>query len=77
MGFNELEEARKKRAERKEAEAAKAARGQIKRGRKRKSIGDTEQSRAKMTGQSSTQFEDQVALAWRAPEARMMHNQSV
>jgi hypothetical protein len=70
MGFNELEEARAKRAEK---EAAQAAKSKAKRGRKRKGA-DVGQPAAKVQKQSEEQVAGRVGSAWRAPEAPMIHN---
>jgi hypothetical protein len=73
MGFDELEEARAKRAEQL---ATKAAKGTSKRGRKRKATTEGEQRQAKsakqMDVQVGGQVEVQVSPAWRAPVARMI-----
>tara|TARA_R110002003_G_scaffold1634_2_gene23309 strand:+ start:433 stop:810 length:378 start_codon:yes stop_codon:yes gene_type:complete len=81
MGFEELEEARAKRAEQL---ATKAAKGTSKRGRKRKATLEGEERQAKSTrqidvqveGQDEVQVEGQVDVqvspAWRAPVAPMI-----
>jgi hypothetical protein len=74
MGWDELEAARAKRAEQAAATAAKST---GKRGRKRKGTARGE-PQAKVARQSDVQgegqVEGQVASAWRAPEAPMIHN---
>jgi hypothetical protein len=77
MGYDELEAARAKRAEQ---AAATAARSTGKRRRKRKGTAGGE-PQAKVARQSDVQgevqVEGQVASAWRAPEAPMLHNRRV
>lgn len=73
MGFNELEEARAKRAEK---EAIKAAKGTVKRGRKRKGTTDSGGALVKAARPSEAQAEA-AAPAWRAPEALMINNRLV
>lgn len=74
MGFDELEEARAKRAEK---EAAKATKGKAKRGQKRKGTGNGEEPQSKVAKLGKVHVESQVAPAWRAPEAPMIHNRIV
>lgn len=76
MGFNELEEARAKPAEK---DAAKADKGKVKRGRKRKGAAKGEEPHAKVARHSEGYVENQVASSssWRAPEAPMTHNRIV
>jgi hypothetical protein len=77
MGWNELEVARAKRAEQAAAAAAKSTR---KRGRKRKGTagGELQAKVARQNDvQDEVQVEGQVASAWRAPEAPMLHNRRV
>ncbi|KAF2264638.1 hypothetical protein CC78DRAFT_616558 [Lojkania enalia] len=89
MGFNELEEARAKRAEK---EATKEAKVKAKRGRKRKAseeveatasnarrkrkgTPDAEELKAKVARQSEVQVEeDKLGPTWRTAEAPMLHN---
>jgi hypothetical protein len=56
--------------------AAAAAKSTGKRGRKRKGTAGQE-PRAKVARQGEVYIEGQVASAWRAPEASMLHNRSV
>lgn len=79
MGYDELEAARAKRAEQ---AAATAARSTARRGRKRKgNVTAGGEPQAKAARQSDVQGEvqvgGQVASAWRAPEAPMLHNRRV
>jgi hypothetical protein len=73
LGYEELEV---RRAERAEQVATAAAKSTGKRGRKRKGTAGRE-PRAKVATQGEVHVEGQVASAWGAPEAPMLHNRSV
>ncbi|KAH8728163.1 hypothetical protein GQ44DRAFT_769679 [Phaeosphaeriaceae sp. PMI808] len=87
MKFNELEEARAKRAEKEAIKEAKdkakharkekasqgeAAKNKAKRGRKRKGSLDTDIPKKKVAKRSEVQDEEgELALVWKAPEAQI------
>jgi len=76
MGYDELEVAREKRAEQAAAAAAKST-GRRRRKRKGTARGEPQNKVAKRIHAQDEVLGGQVASAWRAPEAPMLHSRRI
>jgi hypothetical protein len=76
MGYDELEVARAKRAEQDAAAAARST-GRRRRERKGTARGEPQNKAAKQMDAHDEVLGDQVASAWRAPEAPLLHNRRI